>query len=100
VWFEEDGTHVDADQRRRDAPGADGHCVSPGVQSLAAPTDPLSETFAPEQGFAPQALAFLRNVAPGPYGHVYGIAPSAMALADIKSVPLPGGCAIATVFPI
>ncbi len=42
-----------------------GNGVSPDVQPLAAPANPLSETFAPEQGIASQALAFFRNVAEG-----------------------------------
>ena len=45
---------------------ADGRGVPPGVQPLAAPADPFSETFAPEPGFASQAVAFSRNVAHGP----------------------------------
>ena len=47
---------------------ADGQCVSPDVQPLAASADTFSETFAPEQRTASQASAFLRYVAQGPCG--------------------------------
>ncbi len=45
---------------------ADGNAVPPGVQPLAAPTDPFSKAFTPENRIASQTRTVSRYVAKGP----------------------------------
>lgn len=49
-----------------------GNGAAPRIQPLAAPTDPLSEPFAPEGGVAAKATALARDVAQGPFGREVG----------------------------
>lgn len=60
----------DAARRRGSAAArcsrAHGHGVPPGVQPLAAPTDPFSKAFTPENSIASQTRTLSRYVAKGP----------------------------------
>ena len=100
VWFKEDVTRADADQRRRNPAGpkatAFRQAFNPLQRQLICSPKPSLQNKPSHRrhwrsiGTSPKTLAVTMS----------GVAPAEMALLAIKSVPLTGGFAKATVIPV